>query len=191
MKKLLDQLGGWPRVLMIVSIVVVAVSLQPLLGTDGWAGLGQWAGGLGALFAAWAALRIAKGEARRENDREADRLRVQAYYVYAEMTSEAVPNGWQVRVTNASQQPILGVMVTGLQRSTTTGVQVMVCKQDGQSPAVLLPGQPWETWVTSKHNAITDEFVRLWSGADPIILFRDLAQTHWNRTGRFPPTHRR
>jgi hypothetical protein len=186
-RKLLDQLGGWPRLLIIVSAVLVSVSLQPLIGTDGWAGLGQWVGGLGAFFAAWAALRIAKDEAGRENQREVDRLRTQAYYVVAEITLGSAPQGFHVCVTNEATDPILDLQVVGLRRNVESRGQLMLCNTDGEPPEVLLPGDKWETWLTPKDHAADNDTINTWVNAKVYIKFRDLAQTRWKRTGRQPP----
>ncbi|MFF1615663.1 hypothetical protein ACFVYA_48705 [Amycolatopsis sp. NPDC058278] len=187
MKNLLDRVGRRGPIVMAVSGVILGLSLQPFIGTDGWAGLGQWVGGLGALFAAWAALRIAKEEAGRENQREVDRLRTQAYYVVAEITLGSAPQGFHVRVTNESTDPVLDIRVVGLVRDAAARDQVLFCKPDGEPPDVLLPGQPWETWLTPSAFEVDSDMIGRWVDAKVLLRFRDLARSRWERIGRRPP----
>ncbi|WP_410597336.1 hypothetical protein [Amycolatopsis sp. lyj-23] len=190
MRKLLDQLGGWPRVLMMTSIVVIAMSLQPILGTNGWAGLGQWAGGLGAFFAAWAALDIAKQEARRESDREAARGYVQAHYVKVSQT-EVGARGIHLRIENQGDQPIIDVGAVAVHIHGEAGEVVVPCSLPaGRRDVLLREDLPWDPWIWPDNNDLdgTIEQMTLANGRTEIeITFDDLNRTRWRRIGSRPP----
>lgn len=187
MKELLGRLGGWPRVLMMASIVVIAVSLQPLMGTEGWAGLGQWAGGLGALFAAWAALRIAKDEAGRENRREADRYGVHAHYVRGKIRVISRTDGFSVAVLNESPEPITDVAVVAIHVFDAEEVVVVPCVH-GSPKAVHLPNATWAPWLLPTDRELAD-VVSLMKDKPHLaeVCFTDLSGARWRRVGEQRP----
>ncbi|MGW5721590.1 hypothetical protein ACWEVP_35825 [Amycolatopsis sp. NPDC003865] len=81
LKRLFTGSRPWYLLAGAAGAVLVLIGTRAWLGPDDWAGLGQWVGGLGAFYAAWAALRIARDEVGRESQREAERQRVHAYFV--------------------------------------------------------------------------------------------------------------
>lgn len=190
MKNPLDLLGRRGPIVMAVSAVIIGLSSQPLIGTDGWAGLGQWVGGLGALAAAWVALDIAKQEASRENRRDAERSRVQAYYVKISQT-ETGGRGVHLKVENQGNQPIVNVDAVALHIHGDAGEVVVPCSvPDGRRDVLLREDFPWEPWIWPDNDDLdgTVEQMRLANGRVEIeIVFEDLNQTRWRRIGSRAP----
>lgn len=189
--KLLDHLGRRGPIVMACSLAIIGLSSQPFIGTDGWAGLGQWVGGLGALGAAWVALDIAKKEASRENAREAERARVQGYYVKASHTQT---NGDSVHlhVVNQGDQPIVNVEPLALHIHSEAGEVVVPCSvPDGRRDVLLREDFPWEPWISLSNDGDSDgtaELMRLANGRVEVeIAFEDVNRTRWRRIGSRPP----
>lgn len=185
MKKLLDRIGRRGTVVMAISAVVIAMALQPFLGTDAWAGLGQWAGGLGAFFAAWAALTIAKQEARRENERDAETRRIHAYYVRGRHGGVSGPQGTRLLVTNEGKEPVLRIQVVAIHLNDAYDSRIQVTSAKGVLDA-LLPGAEWDLWVRPEAKGINR--IESANNADIEIRFKDLGGTWWRRIGNAPPT---
>ncbi|UOX90438.1 hypothetical protein MUY14_07385 [Amycolatopsis sp. FBCC-B4732] len=129
------------------------IGLRVWLGTNDWAGLGQWVGGLGAFYAAWAALRIARDEAGRENRRENERLRVHAYFVsgswtYSDVVHVGTNNGEQrlenkrptMKIENVGTDPVTDVAVVAT--NWLAGGERLVLRAKNGPKRTLLPGQP-------------------------------------------------
>ncbi|MFD9892733.1 hypothetical protein ACFWY9_25600 [Amycolatopsis sp. NPDC059027] len=160
----------------ILGSVAVLCGTRWWLGTNDWAGLGQWVGGLGALVAAGTALYIANRDLRRELAREAERVRVHAYYVEAKILfpqqSMQVP---RVAVVNAGTEPVLNVRLMMVHRANPSSSPVEI---DGESECpVLLPDEPWTNSLT----VFPEE------GDTVEIAYDDLAGTRWRRNGKQAP----
>lgn len=134
MKNPLDRIGKRGPIVMAVSAVIFGVSLQPFIGTDGWAGLGQWVGGLGALVAAWVALDIAGREARHREEADAHQDFVRANFI----TVTAKDDG-TVHVRNLGTEPVLAVNVTAYRRYPSSDRPVEPIPLIGLSIPVLMP----------------------------------------------------
>ncbi|MEV6648657.1 hypothetical protein [Amycolatopsis sp. NPDC051371] len=167
---------------------MIIIGLRAWLGTDDWAGLGQWVGGLGAFYAALVALQIARDEAGRENRREAERLRVQAYYVRAAWVHVGKPphRVLGVKVENAGSEPVLDVQVVASHK----GDEVLPLVVKDSPKHVLLPAHRWfPNW-----NADTSEIpvsvmaMLVATPAELEIAFTDLGGMRWRRIGERPPT---
>ncbi|MFD8496319.1 hypothetical protein [Amycolatopsis sp. NPDC059657] len=178
---LLKWAKQWPILLVAASTILIVVSFRFLLGATDWAGLGQWVGGLGAFFAAWAALDIAKGEARRENAREAERLAIQTYYVSGAYGGTTTEGRARVVVDNHSTEPILNVEFVKVHSDTYGPVE---CSRFVERTDVLLPGKQWGLWVIPAKAPLSI----MSSGHVEIeIEFNDLGGTRWRRVGERPP----
>jgi hypothetical protein len=195
-KKLLDRIGRRGTIVMAVSAVVIAMALQPFLGTDAWAGLGQWAGGLGAFFAAWAALRIAGDERRREHRRDEDQARVRAHYVRVQQTQTSIGTGYRVKVENWSTEPILKAQIVAMHfqiEGFDDDIVVPMATQGGERPVLLPTGPmstPWEMWVVPASEPFTQGFVdRFREGRTRFeVAFSTVDGTRWRRVGERIPT---
>ncbi|HET6286337.1 MAG TPA: hypothetical protein VFG15_06265 [Amycolatopsis sp.] len=186
MRKLLDRIGRRGPIVMALSAVVVFMSLQPFLGTDGWAGLGQWAGGLGAFFAAWAALDIAKQEARRENRREDERLRIEAHFVAATWNQVLVDQQVMAIVANDSKEPVLNVRLVSVRLFMA---EVAWISAEEVREHVLLPGGRWNPKVAVDWKPPTSPDLETMRDKhyEIEIAFEDLGGTCWRRIGTRPP----
>ncbi|MDT7802780.1 MAG: hypothetical protein QOI78_6213 [Actinomycetota bacterium] len=191
MKKLLDRVGRRGPVVMAVSAVVMGLSLQPFIGTDGWAGLGQWVGGLGALVAAWVALNIAGREARHREEADAHQDFVRANFIVT-----TVDNG-HVRVRNLGAEPVLAVQVTAYRRYPSSDLPVEPILLNGPPVEVLMPDRlgegtnqvelPWnvdpvraDTVMWQKERMLTEHPGLI------EIEYTDLRGNRWARAGSDP-----
>ncbi|MFD6073532.1 hypothetical protein, partial [Amycolatopsis lurida] len=109
--KFLFSAWGFVAGLVFALVVMIGTRYWPFGNdTNSWAGLGQWVGGIGALAAAWAALRIARKEALRQHGQEVDRLRMHAYYITASWVMVDF-NNQRIEVRNGGSEPVLDVEV--------------------------------------------------------------------------------
>ncbi len=156
---------------------------------DGWAGLGQWFGGLGAFFAAWAALRISRKETTRENRRELEQARVQAFYVKVSQMQVA-DQGVRVQIENRGQSPIIAVDVAVIHIHSPQEERRVPCRATGGKRSVLLQEDaPWEPWTWpddgQKQETIAD--MEASGGNTEIeVVFEDVGGTKWRRIGSRP-----
>ncbi|MEA5366087.1 hypothetical protein VA596_41625 [Amycolatopsis sp., V23-08] len=192
MKKLLDRIGRRGPIIMAISTVIIGLSLQPFIGTDGWAGLGQWVGGLGALFAAWVALDIAGREARHREEADAHQDFVRANFVTVNMNPEG-----DVFVRNIGTEPILALQVTAYQRHPNSDVPVDPIPLIGIGEDILMPERPGEgstqvklTWQVHPLEADTvlwqkERMLKEHPG-NIVIEYTDLRGNRWARTGTDP-----
>jgi hypothetical protein len=164
--------------------------LRPVLGSTDWGGLGQWVGGLGALFAAGAALKIARDEAGRENRREAERLRIEAHYIVTGIAGTHGGRGVQVWVRNDGHEPVTELDVVALHTKGSTKTFVVECAPTTERCPVLLPGAVWNTWVVATQGDLTSELVFRAAdvGSAAEVVFDDLAGRRWRRIGSDRPT---
>ncbi|MET9263082.1 hypothetical protein [Amycolatopsis sp. NPDC004079] len=151
----------WPWVLIAVSVLIIVGSSRPLLGPADWAGLGQWVGGLGAGAAVIAAMWLAGAESRHERAREAERLRVQAYYVKADWKSDEESRGFHpIKVENSGIDPMLNVRVVAVHTNEGPSRPPLEVVAKSDCP-VLLPHEIWTVdWQTGKD--LSDVLVRLY-----------------------------
>jgi len=180
------QLTTWR--FLVFAIVIVAAS-RLVLGTNDWAGLGQWVGGLGALYAAGVALYIATGETRRERAREDERLRTHAYYIRAEFaTKTMLAERTRIQITNTGSDPVRDVRPVALHPRDHPSRPLLAIQPDN-GPCVVLPGEPavvpWgpKTAVDIPEGAAPHYFAGLIE-----IEYRDLSNNVWRRIGNQPPT---
>ncbi|MFI6304290.1 hypothetical protein ACIBCH_20665 [Amycolatopsis thailandensis] len=174
---------GFVSGLVFALVVMIGTRYWPF-GNDpnSWAGLGQWVGGIGALAAAWAALRIARKEARRENERDAETRRVAAYYVQGSHGGVTAENRVNQTVRNEGSEPVVNVDVVALH---VVGHPPVKVRQPRGRKDVLLPGNPWRLWVSPVENEYPSGL-----GAGTTLTeieFEDLAGTRWRRIGERPP----
>lgn len=184
----------WAIVFTVAFIMGVTYGLHEWLGTNDWAGLGQWFGGLGALVAAWAALRIASDERRRERRRDADQARVRAHYIRIRLTQTALGTGFRLEIENLSTEPILNVEVVAMRFKVDgddNDIIIPMSTVDGYR-AVLLPTKPeiWQPWVIPANEPFTQGFVEKFRGGrtDFEVAFEDLSGMRWRRIGNRIPT---
>lgn len=190
--KLLDRIGRRGPIVMAVSAVVVGVSLQPLIGTDGWAGLGQWVGGLGALVAAWVALDIAGREARHREEADAHQDFVRANFIVAARN----PDG-ALFVRHIGPEPVLALQVTAYRRFPSGDLPVEPIPLTGLPVDVLMPDRPGEgsnqiqlPWDVDPVRADTvlwqkERMLREHPGLIE-IEYTDLRGNRWARAGADP-----
>ncbi|MDS0134659.1 MULTISPECIES: hypothetical protein [unclassified Amycolatopsis] len=121
----------------IAFVVLVTYTLRRWLSPGDWAGVGQWFGGLGALIAAWVALRVASDERRRESRRDAERLRVQAFYIVGGLAGSEGSNGVQVFVRITRHEPVVNIDVVALHVVGRSETFVVECAPTGERRQVL------------------------------------------------------
>lgn len=157
---------------------------------DGWAGLGQWFGGLGAFFAAWAALRISRKETTRENRREWAQARVQAFYVKVSQVQVA-NQGVRVQIENRGESPIIEVDVAAIHVHLPSEDRKILCRATGGKRSVLLrEDAPWEPWALPDDGEVQETIADIEaSGGNTEIevVFEDVGGTKWRRIGSRPP----
>ncbi|MET9000685.1 hypothetical protein [Amycolatopsis sp. NPDC004169] len=169
----------------IAFVVLVTYALRRWLSPGDWAGVGQWFGGLGALIAAWVALRIASDERRRESRRDAERLRVQAFSIVGGVAGSEGSNGVQVFVRNTGPEPVVNIDVVALHVIGRSETFVVECAPTSERRQVLLPGEEWRTWVKPTNEDLTSELLLKVMDVGPVpeVVFDDLAATRWYRIG--------
>jgi hypothetical protein len=192
-KKLLDRIGKRGPIVMAVSAVVFGLSLQPFIGTDGWAGLGQWVGGLGALVAAWVALDIAGREARHREEADAHQDFVRANFITIER------EGDEVVVSNRGTEPVTMILLTAYQRHPySAGPPPEPIPLLGVPAEILMPMLPPFTSFTRTKlmwniDIVGDPLLGLNKerllhelNGDFVIEFTDLRGNRWRRVGDKP-----
>jgi hypothetical protein len=176
---------------VVLGAIVILVGSRWLLGPGDWAGLGQWVGGLGAFAAAWAALRIANGEVRRERVRDAERLRVHAHYVSGRViqVDTLTRNYLAAEVRNRGTEPVLNVELVEIHVGTPEPSQAVRIKVDKGKFPVLIPGETWRPiWAMDPDDSRTALFGQFAQAGDEVeITFEDLGGTRWRRVGSQPP----
>ncbi|MFG1642649.1 hypothetical protein ACGFMK_20350 [Amycolatopsis sp. NPDC049252] len=179
----------WAIFATIAFISLATYALRKWLSSGDWAGLGQWFGGLGALIAAWVALRIASDERRREGRRDAERLRVQAYYIVGGVVASDGSRGVQVFVRNTGPEPVVNVDIVALHVDGRSDNLIVECAPTAARRHVLLPGEEWQTWVKpTKEDLTSDLLLKVMDvGPVPEFTFDDLAETRWHRIGDSAP----
>ncbi|WP_145926609.1 hypothetical protein [Amycolatopsis orientalis] len=179
----------WAILVTVAFVLGVIWLLHRWLNVNDWAGLGQWFGGLGALVAAWVALRIASDERRRERSQEIERLKVQAFYVTSIVTGGTY-EGVKVVIRNASTEPVVNVSIITFHLRTNTQTVLEEWVPNEVIRLVLLPEEKWNCLLNSPRLdlPVLDEVSRLTSLAPQAeIEFEDLNGTVWRRIGDQPP----
>ncbi|MBB1153951.1 hypothetical protein [Amycolatopsis dendrobii] len=179
----------WPWLLIAAAVVVVVVSSRPLLGSADWAGLGQWVGGVGAFAAVVAALWLAGAESRHERAREAERSRIQAYYVKADWeTGREQGQLPPISVRHAGAEPMVNVRVVAVHTNRPPSRPPLKVVANTDCP-VLLPGEPWHVEWRLARVDLGDAIVALYcaSTSKIEIAYEDLAGGRWKRIGSAPP----
>jgi hypothetical protein len=179
--------------LVVLGSVAILVGSRWLLDPGDWAGLGQWVGGLGAFVAAGAALRIASAEVRRERARDAERLRVHAYYVSGRWAPVKAFDhiDYKLEVRNGGTEPVLNVELVAVHVAGQTGPMRVKVTADKGTCRVLLPGESWRPrdWRSVSEDLRTTMLSDFVTGPDGEveITFEDLGGTRWRRIGTQPP----
>ncbi|MBN9741274.1 hypothetical protein DMP23_09165 [Amycolatopsis sp. A1MSW2902] len=179
----------WPWLLIAASVVLIVASLRPLLGSADWAGLGQWVGGAGALAAVVAALWLAGAESRHERAREAERSRIQAYYVKAEWAAGRLEGELPpILVRHSGTEPMVNVRIVAVHSSGPPSRPPLKADANTDCP-VLLPGEPWHVeWRLARKDLGDTAIAHYCSSASRIeIAYEDLAGGRWKRIGSAPP----
>ncbi|MEU0788471.1 hypothetical protein ABZ342_00300 [Amycolatopsis sp. NPDC005961] len=158
--------------------------------SDSWAGLGQWMGGFGAFSAAWAALRIARKEVTRANRREAERARVQAFYVKVSQL-QTTDQGVRVQVENRGDTPIIDVDVVAIHIHLPSEDRRVPCAATGGKRSVLLREDGlWEPWAWPADGEVDETIAAMTASngnTEIEIEFNDVGGTRWHRIGSRPP----
>lgn len=188
--KLLDRVGRRGPIVMAVSIVVMGLSSQPFFGTDGWAGLGQWVGGIGALAAAWVALNIAGREARHREEADAHQEFVRANFIMSALESNRT-----VLVRNLGTEPVLSVQVAAYRPSPQLNGLAVSIPLNRPTVDVLMPESLRDvdknihlTWDVdpADDSGFTKERLLAEVPGQIEIEFTDLRGNRWARAGNDP-----
>ncbi|MGW3960164.1 hypothetical protein ACWED2_10095 [Amycolatopsis sp. NPDC005003] len=168
-------ISRWPHLLIVASSLLVVLSARFAFGPSDWAGLGQWAGGFGAFYAAVVALQISGREAK-------DRAKAEAHqdFVRANMVVCYHQNGVVV-ISNRSREPVNDVLLTGYHLEGTRHAVASEVRH------LLLPSiEPHTLPFEYKpgHGMSTDEALGLIErGAEFEFEFTDLHENRWTRRG--------
>ncbi|OQO89917.1 hypothetical protein B1813_18935 [Saccharomonospora piscinae] len=175
----------WIVVSAMVGVAVIVVT-RLLLDEGPWAALGQWVGGLGALFAAGVALWVAHQETRHRQDTEFEAAYAAAHFV---------TSGWRADgfegipfVKNSGTRPVTHLRITALHPPESSLDPIVV---DLSAPPVLLPQIEWAAPNWQVRNSARDAELSLRGDIEPYAIeieFQDLAGNTWRRVGASPPT---
>lgn len=176
---------AWIVVSALVSVAVIVVT-RLLLDKNLWEGLGQWVGGVGALFAAGVALWVSHQETRHRQAAEFEAAYAEAHFV----TSGWIVDGFAgiPSVKNSGTRPITHLRLTALHSPENSSSPIVM---DLPAPPVLLPQVEWKIPSWQLSNNARDVKLNLRGDVEPYLIeieFQDLAGNTWRRVGENPPT---
>lgn len=173
----------WIVVSSIVSVAVIVVT-RLVFSKEVWAGLGQWVGGVGALFAAGVALWVSHQETRHRQSAEFKAARAAAHFVVATWEEGCLT------VQNHGSEPVTQLRVVALHPPANS--RALFATLELFVGPVFLPQGVWKKPVwTATTGAGQEEDSRVWLRAELYeieIEFQDLAGNTWRRVGENPPT---